>query len=248
MSAPPRRTRPRHARTANRVRANRRTGRRTIQLRRPNHAGRTAASGREAPEAAAGSRYTRHLAHPHQLHHDALAQSLPCALAQADSPQTVRSNIARADEVCPFIPIENAAAGPVWGVSGAGIWPALVTAVPPVTLPNHMRNACLGVTFQRQKASSASRLLPSGQCGLSALRLLGVPLVERSAGTLLTFFTARTGGRSTGRTSNVRPTGASMLTSASRLNLLIFPFRRSETRGWSHEDARQLRSASNLLP
>src|SRR6202044_1510167 len=70
------------------------------------------------------------------------------------------------------------------------------------------------------------------QCLLSALRLLDVALVERFAGTRLALFAAGPGARSTGRTSNVRPTGASMLTNASRLNLLIFPFRRSETRGW----------------
>ena len=40
-----------------------------------------------------------------------------------------------------------------------------------------------------------------GQCLLSALRLLDVALVERSAGTPLAFFAARTGGRPAGRTS-----------------------------------------------
>jgi hypothetical protein len=56
-----------------------------------------------------------------------------------------------------------------------------------------------------------------GQCVLSALRLLALDLVERFAGTLLTFLAAaRACGRSIGRTSNVRPTGASMLTSASK--------------------------------
>ena len=68
------------------------------------------------------------------------------------------------------------------------------------------------------------------QCLLSTLRLPEGALAERCAGGLA-FFAARAGRCSTGRTSNVRPTGGSMLTNASRLNLLIFPFNRSETRG-----------------